>query len=79
MRECPEKGAPLSPLITKIGHNNIIVVYVDDLNIIGTPDELHETIGYLKIEFEMKGLGKTKLCLGFQVEHLSKGTFVHQP
>ncbi|XP_074322872.1 secreted RxLR effector protein 161-like [Apium graveolens] len=26
----------------------------------------------------MKDLGKTKLCLGFQVEHLSNGIFVHQ-
>ena len=43
------------------------------LNIIGTPDELHETIGYLKRESKMKDLGKTKDCLGFEVEHLSKG------
>ena len=56
----------------------IIAVYVDDLNIIGTPNELHEAIEYLKREFEMNNLGKTKHCLGFQVEHLSKGIFVHQ-
>ena len=56
----------------------IIAVYVDDLNIIGTPCELHETIEYLKREFEMKDLGKTKLCLCFQIEHLSKGISVHQ-
>lgn len=62
---------------TELGFT-IIVVYVDDLNIIGTPIELDETISYLKKEFEMKDLGKTKLCLGFQVEHLSKGIFVHQ-
>ena len=62
---------------TKLGFT-IIAFYVDDLNIIGTPIELYETISYLKKEFEMKDLGKTKLCLGFQVEHLSKGIFVHQ-
>ena len=62
---------------TKLGFT-IIAVYVDDLNIIRTPIELHETISYLKKEFEMKDLGKTKLCLGFQVENLSKGIFVHQ-
>ena len=62
---------------TKMGFT-IIAIYVDDLNIIGTPNELHEAIEYLKREFEMNDLGKTKLCLGFQVEHLSKGIFVHQ-
>ena len=42
----------------------IIVVYVDDLNFIGTLKELIKTIDYLKKEFEMKDLGKTKYCLG---------------
>ena len=42
----------------------IITVYVDDLNNIGTPEELTETATYLKNEFEMKDLGKTKFCLG---------------
>ena len=32
----------------------IIVVYVDDLNIIGTHDEIGEAVSYLKKEFEMK-------------------------
>ena len=41
----------------------IISVYVDDLNIIGTPEELSKAIEYLKKEFEMKDLGKTKFCL----------------
>jgi hypothetical protein len=30
------------------------------------------------MEFEMKNLGKTKFCLGLQLEHLPKGVFVHQ-
>ena len=42
----------------------IIVVYVDDLNIIGIENEIHEATVYLKEEFEMKDLGKTKYCLG---------------
>ena len=41
----------------------IIVVYVDDLNLIGTPEELTKTTKYLKKKFEMKDLGKTKFCL----------------
>ena len=42
----------------------LIAVYVDDLNIIRTPEELTETIAYLKKEFEMKYLRKTKFCHG---------------
>ena len=42
----------------------IIVVYVDDINLVGTPEELTRTTNYLKKEFEMKDLGKTKFCLG---------------
>ena len=39
-------------------------VYVDDLSIIGTPEELSNIVNYLKKEFEMKDLGRTKFCLG---------------
>ncbi|KAK2376223.1 putative mitochondrial protein [Trifolium repens] len=56
----------------------IIVVYVDDINIIGTPEELPKAINCLKKEFEMKDLGKTKFCLGLQIEHVKNGIFVHQ-
>ena len=42
----------------------IITVYVDVLNLIGTPEELIKTIDYLKKEFEMKDFRKTKYCLG---------------
>ena len=41
----------------------IIAVYVDDLNLIGTPEEFTRTTKYLKKEFEMKDLEKTKFCL----------------
>ena len=43
---------------------SIIELYMDDLNLIGTPEELIKTIDYLKKEFEMKNLGKTKYCHG---------------
>jgi hypothetical protein len=56
----------------------IIFVYVDDLNIIGTTRDIEEAMAYLKAEFEMKDLGKTKFCLGLQLEHLPEGVFVHQ-
>jgi hypothetical protein len=56
----------------------IISVYVDDLNIIGTIEDIEEAMASLKKEFEMKDLGKTKFCLGLQLEHLPEGVFVHQ-
>jgi hypothetical protein len=49
----------------------IVSVYVDDINVIGTHKDLIETCACLKREFEMKDLGKTKYCLGLQIEHLS--------
>ncbi|KAL0551256.1 hypothetical protein IC582_010342 [Cucumis melo] len=56
----------------------IIAVYVDDLNIIETSEELSKAIEHLKKEFEMKDLGKTKFCLDLQIEHLADGIFIHQ-
>ena len=56
----------------------IIVVYVDDLNLVGAFEELTRTKNYLKKEFEMKDLGKTKFCLGSQIEHFPNGVLVHQ-
>jgi hypothetical protein len=53
-------------------------VYVDDLNIIENTRDIDEAHNHLKAEFEMKDLGKTKFCLGFQLEHLPSGIFVHQ-
>ena len=41
----------------------IITMYVDDLNLVGTPEELTRTTNYLKNEFEMRNHGKTKFCL----------------
>ena len=46
----------------------IVAVYADNLNIVGTPEELTKTADYLKNEFEMKGHDKTKFCLGLQIE-----------
>nr|GEW78622.1 putative RNA-directed DNA polymerase [Tanacetum cinerariifolium] len=56
----------------------IIAVYVDDLNIIGTNKEINEVFMHLKEEFEMKDLGKTKYCLGLQIEHMPNCILVHQ-
>ena len=56
----------------------IIAVYVDDLNLVGTPEELTRIEKYLKKEFEMKDIGKTKFCLGLQIEDFPTGVLVHQ-
>ena len=56
----------------------IIAVYVDDINLIGSPEEISKAANYLKKEFEMKELGKTRYCLGLQIEHLPIGILVHQ-
>jgi hypothetical protein len=53
-------------------------VYIDDLNIIGNTQDIDEAHNHLKTEIEMKDLGKTKLCLGLQLEHLPSGILVHQ-
>jgi hypothetical protein len=56
----------------------IISVYVNDLNIIGHTKDIDETRNYLKTESEMKNLGRTKICLGLQLDHLQMGILVHQ-
>ena len=56
----------------------IIAVYVDDLNLIGTPEELIKTANYLKKEFEMKHLGKTRYCLGLKIEYCLNCVLIHQ-
>jgi hypothetical protein len=56
----------------------IISVYVDDLNIIGHKHDIDEAHNLLKTEFEMKDLGKTKFCLGLQLENLPTGILIHQ-
>ena len=56
----------------------IIAVYVDDLNLIKTPEELIKIVNYLKKEFEMKDLGKTRYCLSLQIEYCLNGVLIHQ-
>ncbi|XP_074364022.1 secreted RxLR effector protein 161-like [Apium graveolens] len=44
----------------------------------GTSEDITNVAAYLKTEFEMKDLGKTRFCSGIQVKHLSSGILVHQ-
>ena len=83
---CPRSSSYSRPgqvrgreLLTKVATRfAIIAVYVDDLNLIGTSEEFIKTIDYLKKEFEIKDLGKTKYCLGLQIGHCSDGVLIHQ-
>ena len=56
----------------------IIEVYVDDLNLIRTLEELVKIANYLKKKFEIKDLGKTRYCLGLQIEYCLNGVLIHQ-
>ena len=56
----------------------ILAIYVDDINLIGTLEDLEETVDYLKKEFKMKDLGKMRFCLGLQIERSFNGMLVHQ-
>ena len=56
---------------------DIIEVYVDDINLIGTPKELSNTAEYLK-EFEVKDLGKIELCLSLELKFKANRIIVHQ-
>lgn len=42
----------------------IMTMYIDDMSLIETFEKLIEVTEYLKREFEMKDLGKTRYCLG---------------
>jgi hypothetical protein len=56
----------------------IISVYIDDINITGHTKDIDEAHNHLKTEFKMNDLGRTKFCLGLQVEHLHTGILIHQ-
>jgi hypothetical protein len=47
----------------------IIAVYVDDLNLVGTPENLTKTATYLKNESEIKDIRNKFFCLDLQIEH----------
>ena len=56
-------------------HN--ITVYFDDLNIIGTLEEILNAIECLMKEFEIERCRNLFFCLGMQIEHLANVIFVH--
>ncbi|KAM1379986.1 hypothetical protein ACFX2I_021781 [Malus domestica] len=55
-----------------------VTVYVVNTNLTKTLEELEKTASHLKMEFEMKDLGKTRLCLDLKLKHCSDGILVYQ-
>ena len=55
-----------------------VAVYVDDMNLSGTLEELEKIVSHLKSEFEMKDLRKTQFCLSLELEHYVDGILEHQ-
>jgi hypothetical protein len=57
----------------------VVAVYVEDLNLVGTPETCTYVVNLLTTQFEMKLLDKTSFCLGLQVTHLPDGSiFLYQ-
>ena len=57
----------------------VVAIYVDNLNLVGTPATCQHTVDLFTTQFEMKLLGKTSFCLGLQISHiLGGGIFLHQ-
>ena len=55
-----------------------VTVYVVNTNLTKTLEELEKTASHLKMEFEMKDLGKTRLCLDLKLKNCSDGILVYQ-
>ena len=55
-----------------------VTVYVIDMNLTKTLEELEKTASHLKTKFEMKDLRKTLLCLDLKLKHCFEGTLVYQ-
>ena len=55
-----------------------VTVYVNDMNLTKTLEELEKTVSHLKMEFEIKDLGKTRLCLDLKLKHCSDNILVYQ-
>ena len=55
----------------------MIAICVNDMNLIETLEELSKIVEYLKKEFEVQDLSKTKFCLDLELEHKVDEIFVN--
>ena len=57
----------------------VIAIYVDDLNLVGTPATCQHAIALITDQFEMKLLERISFCLDLQFTHIrGEGIFLHQ-
>lgn len=56
----------------------IITIYVNDMNLIRTPEVLLKTTECLKRQFKIKYLKKMKYYIGLQVEPKKNRVLIHQ-
>ena len=64
---------------TKDGRLAIVLVYVDDLIVIGAySEEIQRTRENLPVRFQMKEFGELKHFLGLEVERTKEGLFLGQ-
>ena len=66
-------------LKNKRGKATVLIVYVDDTVVTeNNLDKVERLKAYLRIEFEIKDLGKLKYFLGIKVARSNKGIFLSQ-
>ena len=57
----------------------MVVVYMDNLNLVGALTNCKHAVELLITQFEMKLLDKTSFCLGLQISHIfGDSIFLHQ-
>ena len=56
----------------------IVAVYVEDINLSGSPVLCKHTETLFTTQFDMKLLGNTSFCLGLQVHHFPNDVLLHQ-
>lgn len=54
-----------------------LAVYVNNINLVGTPSVCTEVENLVITRFEMKLIGRTTFCLGLQVDHHSMAVFFY--
>ncbi|KAM1731082.1 hypothetical protein ACFX11_017017 [Malus domestica] len=55
-----------------------VAVYVNDMNLTKTLEELEKTTSHMKTKFRMKDFGKSCLYLDLKLKRCSDGTLVYQ-
>ncbi len=73
-----DKKAPCIFIKRQADEYIILAIYVDDINLFGTPKLIEKTTKTIQNVFEMKELGVPTYCLGLQFDYMKNGTFISQ-